>query len=297
MMNNFRNGVLLFFLSFNSLSTSSFIFECDSFNKNRPSFFDKSADALYHDHAVSSRFHGLSETKQQTTRQIHSYSRISCGKSNNSKKVTPLLSSLNHEKDVCRHPKNNESCEDIERTFSDSDHLHAPTETTIMDAFLQPDPGCDADQMSPSSLAYIGDSVFELFVRSRYVWPSRRTSDLQNKVVGIVRAETQAWMLSKLVGGEEASSSLSTAPITLSTKEMSVLNRGRNAGGSGSRKRNRGPKRFFGEDGTLSGGARVYSDSTAFECLLGYLYIKDKSRCHEIFGWIQEQLDDIDNES
>jgi hypothetical protein len=35
--------------------------------------------------------------------------------------------------------------------------------------------------------AYIGDVVFELYIRSRHVWPSRRTSDLQDCVVAIVR--------------------------------------------------------------------------------------------------------------
>ena len=45
------------------------------------------------------------------------------------------------------------------------------------------------EQMSASSLAYLGDVVFELFVRSRYVWPSRRMSDLQNKVVSVVRGK------------------------------------------------------------------------------------------------------------
>ena len=38
-------------------------------------------------------------------------------------------------------------------------------------------------------LAYIGDVVFELYVRSRHVWPSKRTSDLQNHVVAIVRGK------------------------------------------------------------------------------------------------------------
>ena len=52
---------------------------------------------------------------------------------------------------------------------------------------LRPSSNCRVDQLSPTALAYIGDSVFELFIRSRYVWPNRRTSDLQNKVVGIVR--------------------------------------------------------------------------------------------------------------
>ena len=39
------------------------------------------------------------------------------------------------------------------------------------------------------TIAYIGDVVFELFIRSRHVWPSKRTSDLQNLVVSIVRGK------------------------------------------------------------------------------------------------------------
>lgn len=59
---------------------------------------------------------------------------------------------------------------------------------SLMD-LLMPDRKCNPTQMSPTALAYVGDSVFELFVRSRYVWPSRRTTDLQNIVVGRVRGE------------------------------------------------------------------------------------------------------------
>lgn len=54
---------------------------------------------------------------------------------------------------------------------------------------MSPIDSAKPDQMSASALAYLGDVVFELFVRSRYVWPARRMSDLQNKVVGIVRGE------------------------------------------------------------------------------------------------------------
>ena len=52
-------------------------------------------------------------------------------------------------------------------------------------------PSCSVkpDQMNASTLAYLGDVVFELFIRSRYVWPERRMSDLQNKVVSLVRGE------------------------------------------------------------------------------------------------------------
>ena len=54
---------------------------------------------------------------------------------------------------------------------------------------MSPSTTAKPDQMSASSLAYLGDVVYELFVRSRYVWPSRRMSDLQNKVVSVVRGE------------------------------------------------------------------------------------------------------------
>ena len=54
---------------------------------------------------------------------------------------------------------------------------------------LSPIESVQPDQMSASTLAYLGDVVFELFIRSRYVWPERRMSDLQNKVVSIVRGE------------------------------------------------------------------------------------------------------------
>ena len=54
---------------------------------------------------------------------------------------------------------------------------------------MSPIASAKPDQMSASSLAYLGDVLFELFVRSRYVWPSRRMSDLQNKVVSVVRGE------------------------------------------------------------------------------------------------------------
>ena len=63
------------------------------------------------------------------------------------------------------------------------------SEEKSMLEFLSPINSCKVNQMSGTDLAYIGDVVFELFVRSRHVWPSKRTSDLQNTVVGLVRGE------------------------------------------------------------------------------------------------------------
>ena len=54
---------------------------------------------------------------------------------------------------------------------------------------LSPPAKCDVDRMSSTDLAYIGDVVYEMLVRSNKVWPPKRTSDLQQKVVRLVRGE------------------------------------------------------------------------------------------------------------
>lgn len=54
---------------------------------------------------------------------------------------------------------------------------------------LLPSMSCDVGQMSTTDLAYIGDVVYELFIRSRTVWPPKRTSDLQLQVVALVRGK------------------------------------------------------------------------------------------------------------
>jgi hypothetical protein len=52
---------------------------------------------------------------------------------------------------------------------------------------LRPVVSCDADRMSGTDLAYMGDVVYELFVRSRTVWPPQRTADRQDTAVALVR--------------------------------------------------------------------------------------------------------------
>ncbi|KAL7507126.1 hypothetical protein ACHAXN_004346 [Cyclotella atomus] len=131
------------------------------------------------------------------------------------------------------------------------------------------------DQMSASALAYLGDVVFELFIRSRYVWPERRMSDLQNKVVSIVRADAQAVLLKNFV---------ETFPLT--SLEQSVLSRGRNANLS-ARKKMKGMS-------NSGGGATDFQDSTAFEALIGYTYINDKNRFVEMMNALKRDLDKMD---
>lgn len=139
--------------------------------------------------------------------------------------------------------------------------------------FMSPDESAKPDQMSTSSLAYLGDVVFELFVRSRYVWPNRRMADIQNKVVSIVRAESQSKLLQKFI---------ESFPLT--STEQGILARGRNASLTARKK---------GKSAN-SGGASTFQNSTAFEALLGYTYMSDKQRFNEIISWMKLELDELD---
>jgi len=64
----------------------------------------------------------------------------------------------------------------------------------------------------------------------------------------------------------------------LTDKEQQVLNRGRNAGSSRNNNR-RNPA--------------AYQDSTAFEALLGYMYINTPERCIALLEWIDGIVDEI----
>lgn len=35
----------------------------------------------------------------------------------------------------------------------------------------------------------------------------------------------------------------------------------------------------------------AYQDSTAFEALIGYIYITDKDRCRELLAWLETVVD------
>lgn len=135
---------------------------------------------------------------------------------------------------------------------------------------MSPVSSAQPDQMSASSLAYLGDVVFELFIRSRYVWPSRRMPQLQNTVVSLVNAEAQSKLLQKFVDD-----------FKLTSAEQGVLARGRNASLTARKKG--------------KGGESMYQDSTAFEALIGYTYISDKVRFNEMVSWVRDELDKMDD--
>nr|WP_072013824.1 ribonuclease III domain-containing protein [Myxosarcina sp. GI1] len=111
------------------------------------------------------------------------------------------------------------------------------------------------ERLSPLALAYIGDAVYELYVRTFLLMPPKRMADYHNLVIRQVKAEAQAAKLEIL------------EPY-LTALEKDILRRGRNA----CRVK---PKRL-----TL----KVYQQATSFETLIGYLYLTDFQRLQELLA-------------
>ncbi|MBQ5917545.1 MAG: ribonuclease III domain-containing protein [Lachnospiraceae bacterium] len=110
----------------------------------------------------------------------------------------------------------------------------------------------DICSYSPLTLAYIGDGVYELVVRSMIVTEANApVNKLHKRSSELVKAETQAKMALHFRDND-----------LLSEEELRVLKRGRNA-----------------QSYTKAKNASVsdYRWATGFEALIGYLYLSDKN--------------------
>ncbi len=114
-----------------------------------------------------------------------------------------------------------------------------------MDRFL--DTAMDPRQLSPLTLAYVGDGVYELFVREYIVSKGNcPVKKLHSRAVEFVRCEFQAKMINEVL-----------MPL-FTEEETEIYLRGRNAHVS------HVPKNSSVAD---------YHAATAFECVFGYLYL------------------------
>ncbi len=118
----------------------------------------------------------------------------------------------------------------------------------------------DICSYSPLTLAYIGDAVYELVIRSMILTEGNApVNKLHKRSSGLVKAETQAKII-KIFLDEEL----------LTEDELRVYKRGRNA-----------------QSYTKAKNASVvdYRMATGFEALIGYLYLLEKSdRMMELIG-------------
>jgi ribonuclease-3 family protein len=121
---------------------------------------------------------------------------------------------------------------------------------------------------SPSQLAYVGDAVYELLVRSHVIQNHDINVNKMHRLsIRFVKANAQAYFVDKL---EEE----------LSEEEKKIVKRGRNA------KITSSPKNAELMD---------YRYATGFEALFGYLYLNNEiKRLMQLFSRVVEILDEKD---
>jgi len=115
--------------------------------------------------------------------------------------------------------------------------------------------------LSPTIMAYVGDSLFEMFIRTYLLEQNVcKPNELHQQAVEHVNAEAQAELLAEL-------------RPELTDQEQTIVRRGRNA-------KTNIPS---------SADRSTYQYSTAFEALLGYLYLaEEEERLQELFAQMRE---------
>lgn len=119
----------------------------------------------------------------------------------------------------------------------------------------------DVKMMSPLTWAYMGDCVYELYVRQELINKTNlKPNKLHIEAINYVKASKQAEILKKIMD-------------KLSEEEQDIVRRGRNT------ENHHLPKNASVED---------YMYSTAFEALIGFLYLsKQDERLKEILQLIE----------
>lgn len=110
-------------------------------------------------------------------------------------------------------------------------------------------PKVDVRTYSPLSLAYMGDCVFELLIRTMLVSEAnQQVNKYHKKAASLVKAEAQAELITRLL------------PY-LTEEESTIYKRGRNA-----------------KSHTVAKNATTidYRMATGFEALIGYLYLSER---------------------
>ena len=122
---------------------------------------------------------------------------------------------------------------------------------------------CDTENLSPLTLAFMGDTVFDMFVREQLICQANRpVNALHSSATRLVKASSQSKAMDKLM------------PM-LTEKEITVFKRGRNA-----HTNHRAKNASEGD----------YHRATGLEALFGYLYLKGEiERLRELFDIISQE--------
>ena len=129
----------------------------------------------------------------------------------------------------------------------------------------------DVDEINVITLAYLGDAVYEVYVRNYLIKKGiAKVEELQKEAINYVSAKSQCKILNYL-----------TLHNLLNEEEIDIIKRGRNY------KREVHPKNT---------DIITYKMATGFEALVGYLYLDNKlNRLEEIMNYIFGGYDEKDN--
>ncbi len=112
--------------------------------------------------------------------------------------------------------------------------------------------------------AYIGDCVFELFIRKLVIQKTQIQQKMHLLTTKYVCASAQANILNKISNA-------------LTVDELEIQRRGRNLKITINKKNN----------------PQIHALATSFEVLIGYLYLNDKKRLDEILELVKNNLDEL----
>ncbi len=115
-----------------------------------------------------------------------------------------------------------------------------------------------ADDISLRQLAHVGDAVFHLYVREKEVLRANSAKEMHKRTAGLVSYKGQAKALHMLTEH-------------LSDPEKDLVRRARNMKPAAYRRSEQA----------------LYRKATAFEALLGYLYLTDQARLHHLLDLME----------
>ena len=124
----------------------------------------------------------------------------------------------------------------------------------------------DMKTYSPLTLAYIGDSIYDLIIRTLVVCQGNCPANkLHKRTSALVKASAQAEMIEKIM------------PL-LTEEEKQIYKRGRNA-----------------KSYTMAKNASMldYRKATGFEALMGYLYLENQM--HRMIDLVKEGIRNLEN--
>ncbi len=123
----------------------------------------------------------------------------------------------------------------------------------------------DINNINVLALAYLGDSVYELYIRNYLINKGiMNVNELQKEAIKYVSANGQSYFLKELIDNN-----------LLTEEEINIVHRGRNHSS------HKAPKNT---------NISTYKSATGLEALIGFLYLKkDIERMEEIINYIESR--------